>query len=60
MPTKSGNQRIAAAIALHSPEKLYKRNGNLLSMEKSELAEFSKGPTKKRGLKHALKRSKGS
>lgn len=36
-------QNITAAIALHHPEKLYKRNRGFLKMKKEELEEFAKG-----------------
>ena len=42
MPAKSEQQRIAAAIAKHHPEKLYKRNVGMLSMSKKELGEFAR------------------
>lgn len=32
---------MATAIALHAPEKLYKRNKGLLKMSKSSLHEFA-------------------
>lgn len=41
MPGKTEKQRKAAAVALHSPEKLYKRNKGLLSMAKSKLRHFA-------------------
>lgn len=37
-------QNVAAAIALHHPEKLYKRNRGFLKMTHAELEEFAKGP----------------
>ncbi len=42
MPAKSRKQRITAAIAKHSPEKLYKRNIGMLSMSKKQLGEFAR------------------
>ena len=48
MPAKSKAQQIAAAIAEHTPEMLYKRNRGLLEMSKSELHKFSS--TKIKGL----------
>ncbi len=41
MPSKSNAQRVAAAIAEHSPDKLYKRNRGLLKMTKGQLHEFA-------------------
>lgn len=40
MPAKSKKQKVAMLIALHNPDKLYKRNKSLLSMSKAELEEF--------------------
>ena len=34
-------QRVTAAIALHNPSKLYKRNRGMLAMTKGELKDFS-------------------
>ena len=45
MPT-SKVQAIAAAIAEHHPEKLYKRNRSLLSMSQEQLHEFSSASRK--------------
>ena len=41
MPAESVAQRRAMAIAKAHPEKLYKRNRNLLDMTKEMLAEFA-------------------
>lgn len=41
MPAVSRNQRVAAAIAEHEPEKLYTRNRGMLSMGKNELSKFA-------------------
>ena len=42
MPAISEKQRKAAAIAKHSPSKLFKRNRGLLSMSKTKLSHFTK------------------
>lgn len=42
MPAVSEAQRVAAAIAKHSPSKLFKRNRGLLSMSKKKLGHFTK------------------
>ena len=42
MPAVSESQRKAAAIAKHSPGKLFKRNRGLLSMSKKKLGHFAK------------------
>lgn len=47
MPASSEKQRIVAAIALHSPSKLFKRNRGMLSMSKGQLREFSVKPVVK-------------
>ena len=41
MPAKSKVQRMAMAIAEHSPGKLYKRNIGLLDMSRKQLHEFA-------------------
>ena len=41
MPAISEAQRKAAAIAKHSPSKLFKRNRGLLSMSKEKLGHFA-------------------
>jgi hypothetical protein len=46
MPSKTENQRIAMAIAEHQPEKLYKRNKDMLKMSKEQLSDFSRKSTK--------------
>ena len=44
MPAKSEKQRQMMAIAEHHPEKLYKKNRDVLKMSHAELHEFaSKG-----------------
>ena len=43
----SEKQRKAAAIALHQPEKLHKKNRGMLSMSKEQLHDFASGPVKK-------------
>jgi len=42
MPATSENMRIAAAIAEHEPEKLYKRNRGMLKMSKKQLHDYAK------------------
>lgn len=57
MPAVSKNQRIAAAIAEHHPEKLYKRNQGLRQMSMKQLHEYA--ATKTRGLpKHRTGRGR--
>lgn len=46
MPPVSKNQRVAAAIAEHSPGKLDSKNKGLLSMNNSQLHDFASGSTK--------------
>ena len=48
MPATSKHQQIAAAIALHAPSRLFRRNRGLLSMTPGMLKEFAK--TKRKGL----------
>lgn len=48
MPAVSKKQRIAAAIALHQPGKLYKKNIGLLKMSKEDLRDYAKRHGKKR------------
>jgi hypothetical protein len=48
MPSVSQDQQEATAIALHAPDKLYKRNSGLLKMKKPQLREFAR--TKTSGL----------
>ena len=48
MPAVSRNQQVAAAIAEHHPDKLYKRNRGLLEMEHDDLHEYAS--TKRRRL----------
>lgn len=40
-------QKVAAAIAEHHPEKLFKRNRGMLKMTHEELHDFASGPIKK-------------
>ncbi len=42
MPSVSEKQRVTAAIAKHSPEKLYKRNRGMLSMSKKQLGDYAR------------------
>jgi len=51
MPAKTEKQRQMMAIAEHHPEKLYKRNRGVLSMNKEELSKFA---SKKKGGKTIL------
>lgn len=48
MPSVSRHQQQAAAIALHSPEKLKKRNKGLKKMSKEDLKHLAE--TKHKGL----------
>lgn len=48
MPAESEKQRVAAAIALHEPSKLHKKNRGLLKMSKEDLREYAKRHGKKR------------
>jgi hypothetical protein len=41
MPAVSEKQRVVAAIAEHHPDKLYKRNRGMLSMNKGQLHDFA-------------------
>ncbi len=41
MPAVSIKQRQAAAIALHHPERVYKRNKAMTRMSKKQLREFA-------------------
>lgn len=55
MPAVSAAQRTAAAIALHAPQKLYKKNRGLLKMSGSQLHEFTSfGP--QRGLAQQIQK----
>ncbi len=59
MPALSKSMRQAAAIALHHPEKLYKRNRGLLGMTQEQLHHYAS--TKEKGLtlhKHHKKTKK--
>lgn len=42
MPAKTEKQRKMMAIAEHHPEKLYKRNREVLKMGKEKLSHFAK------------------
>ena len=53
MPAKSEKQRRMMAIAEHHPEKLYKRNRGVLSMDKSQLSEYAS--TKEKGMPKKVK-----
>ena len=46
MPSLSKAQRRVAAIAEHSPDKLYKRNRGMLGMGKDELHIYASTPEK--------------
>jgi hypothetical protein len=48
MPATSQSQRRMMGIALHHPEKLYKRNRGVLSMSREELDKYAS--TKEKGL----------
>jgi len=47
-PSVSKAQRTATAIALHSPQKLYKRNRSLLGLTDKQLREYAQ--TKEKGI----------
>jgi hypothetical protein len=44
----SKKQQVTAAIALHHPEKLKKKNKGMLSMSKPQLHDFASGPIEKK------------
>jgi hypothetical protein len=46
MPAKSKAVQIAAAIALHHPSKLKKKNRGLLKMSKEQLRHYAETPHK--------------
>ncbi len=46
MPPNSKAQRRAIAIALHAPEKLYKRNRGLLGMTQEQMHDYAATPEK--------------
>jgi len=48
MPSKTEKQREAMAIALHTPEKLHKKNRGMLSMTKGQLHDFAVKSKKKK------------
>ena len=54
MPARSRSQQEAIAIALHEPQKLYKRNQGLRGMAKSDMHDFAATPTK--GLPNYVKK----
>ena len=55
MPAVSRDQQIAAAIALHHPEKLKARNRSMLKMSRADLHDFaSKRKTGRERLKKVL------
>lgn len=56
MPATSRNQAVAAAIAKHSPGKLYARNRGMLGMSDEQLDEYAS--TKRKGLPKRTKRKK--
>ena len=47
MPAPSKSMRRAAAIALHSPGKLYEKNKSLKQMSKEQLKEYAETPEKR-------------
>lgn len=55
MPAKSKAQAVAARIAAHHPESLYKRNKGLAEMTMKQLHEFAATSTK--GLPKKAKKS---
>ncbi len=57
MPAKSRNMRIAAAIAEHHPEMLYKRNRGMLGMTHNQLHDYA--ATSEKGLPKKKKRKGG-
>jgi hypothetical protein len=56
MPAKSRAQRMAMAIAEHSPGKLYSRNKGMLSMSKDALRDYAE--TSEAGLPMRAKAKK--
>ena len=42
MPAESKAMQMASAIALHHPEKLYKRNSSLKRMKRTDLRDFAR------------------
>jgi hypothetical protein len=57
MPAKSEKQRRLMAIALHHPEKLYKKNRGVAEMSKEDLHDFAstKGLKAKKNRKRYAK-----
>lgn len=41
MPAETEKQRKLMAMALHHPEKIYKRNRSVLTMTKKQLRDFA-------------------
>jgi hypothetical protein len=56
MPANSEAQRKAAAIALHDPGKLHKKNRGMLSMSKEQLRDYASKPQKGVRLKDLMSR----
>jgi len=56
MPAPSKAMRQAAAIALHHPGKLYKRNREMLGMTQAQLHDFAS--TKEKGLPRKKKKKR--
>jgi hypothetical protein len=56
VPAESERQRIAAAIAEHEPEKLYKRNKGMLSMTQEQLHDYASKKKKKSTQADRLKK----
>lgn len=56
MPAVSNKQRIATAIAEHTPGKLYAKNAGMLKMSHEQLHDFASGPVqpKKSKIGNAL------
>ncbi len=62
-PARSKAQRVAMAIALHKPNKLYERNKGLKEMSQSQLHDFvstSEKELPKKKKPHGWKRSGSS
>ena len=57
MPAETEKEREMMAIALHHPEKLYKRNRGVLKMGKEKLHEFAMAVRKRRKARAKAKRS---
>ena len=52
MPAVSERQRIAMAIAEHTPDKLDKKNAGMLKMSQRQLHEYAKRVGRKKKAKH--------